>query len=391
MEKTKELFCPTPNNMPPKPKCGYYLGAIYFYILEGCNLRCRHCWINPPYEKEKTPKYPFVDIELFKHIIEEALPLGLSTVKLTGGEPLIHPEIDKVLNHIHHKNLKLNIETNGVAITPELAKLILSSKKRVNLSISIDSHKPEIHEWVRGVKGSFNDAVRGVKIMVEQGFRPQVIMSIMEKNYKDVEGLVKLAESIGAGSVKFNLVTPTARGEEMHKKGEVLTIENLIELGRFISEDLQAKTKIPLIYSQPPAFRTVKHIKKRPRISGCGIFKIIGVLGNGNYALCGIGESLPDFVFGNAKTDKLEDVWNNTPMLNKIRNGLPSELTGICGDCIMKNGCLGSCIANNYYAYGDLFASHRFCQMAWEDGFFPKTRIVPGSEHDIDYVERKNN
>jgi SynChlorMet cassette radical SAM/SPASM protein ScmF len=389
MFETKELFCPTQGNMPPKPRCGYYLGAIYFYILEGCNLKCRHCWINPPFESEKKPKFPFVDIELFKHIVEQALALGLQTVKLTGGEPLIHPEIEKVLEYIHYKNLKLNIETNGVAITPELAKLILASKKRVNLSVSIDSHKSEIHEWVRGVEGSFNDAVRGVKIMVEQGFRPQVIMSVMKKNYEDVEGLVELAESIGAGSVKFNLVTPTARGEKMHERGEVLTIEELIELGRFVSDDLQTRAKIPLIYSHPPAFRTVSHIKKRPRISGCGIFRIIGVLGNGKYALCGIGESLPDFVFGDAKTDRLEDVWNDTPMLNRIRTGLPSELKGICSDCLMRKGCLGSCIANNYYAYGDLFAPHRYCQLSWEEGLFPKTRLVPGSKHDNGYVERE--
>lgn len=388
MFETKELICPTKDTMPARPECGNYLGCIYFYILEGCNLRCRHCWINPPYESEKKPKYPFVDLELFKYIVEQALQLGLQSVKLTGGEPLIHPEIEKVLEYIHHKNLKLNIETNGVAITPELAKLILASKKPVALSVSIDSFRPEVHEWVRNVKGCFDNAVRGVKYMVEAGHRPQVIMSVMKENYMDVEGLVKLAESIGAGSVKFNLVTPTARGEIMHQRNEVLSVEELIELGRFIDEDLQPKSKIRLIYSQPPAFRTVSHIKKRPRISGCGIFRIIGVLGTGKYALCGIGESLPDFVFGDARKDKLADVWNNTPMLNKIRSGLPSKLTGICGDCVMKKGCLGSCVANNYYAYGDIFSPHRFCQLAYESGLFPKSRLVPGSELDRNYKEK---
>ncbi len=388
MFETNDLSCTVPNKLYPKPDCGYYLGCIYFYILEGCNLKCRHCWINPPFESDsKKPKYPFVDIELFKHIIEEATPLGLNSVKLTGGEPLIHPEIEKVIKHVHEKNLKLNIETNGVAITPALAKLILASKKRVNLSVSIDSHKPEVHEWVRGVPGSFNDAVRGVKTMVAEGFHPQVIMSIMNNTYKDVEGLVQLAESIGAGSVKFNLVTPTARGEKMHERGEVLTVEELFNLGKFIEEELQPKSKIRLIYSYPPAFRTVRNIKRRPNIAGCGIFRIIGVLGTGKYALCGIGESLPDFIFGDAKTDSLKEVWNNNPMLNRIRKGLPSELTGVCSDCIMKQGCLGSCIANNYYDSGNLFAPHRFCRLAYEEGFFPKSRLVPGSEYDKNYSE----
>ena len=42
----------TKQNAPkiPVPDCGYYLGTIYFYLTEGCNLKCRHCWINPPFE-----------------------------------------------------------------------------------------------------------------------------------------------------------------------------------------------------------------------------------------------------------------------------------------------------------------------------------------------------
>ena len=387
MHECHELTRPTRGNMPPRPACGYYPGCIYFYILEGCNLRCRHCWINPPHESSERLKFPYVDLDLFRHIVEQGLRLGLQSVKLTGGEPLIHPEIEAVLDYIHRRNLKLNIETNGTALTPALADRILASRKPVALSISIDSHRPEVHEWVRGVKGSFDAAVRGVKIMAAAGHRPQVIMSIMRKTAGDVEGLVALAQSIGAGSVKFNLVTPTARGEIMHEKGEVLTIGELRDLGRFIEEELQPRAKIRLLYSHPPSFRTMRSIKARPRIAGCGIFRIIGVLGTGKYALCGIGESLPDFVFGDARTDGLEDVWNRTPMLNRIREGLPAKLTGVCSDCLMKNGCLGSCIANNYYSYGELFAPHRFCQGAYESGLFPKSRLVPGSAHDRDYVE----
>lgn len=371
----------------PKPQGGKYLRSIYFYILEGCNLRCRHCWINPPFEKTDKPEYPFVSLDLFKHIVNQAIPLGLQTVKLTGGEPLIHPEIEKIIEYIHEKNLKLNIETNGIAITPDLAKLILASKKPVSLSISIDSHIPETHDWVRNVKGSFDDAVRGVKYMIENGFHPQVIMSIMRRNAGDVTGLVALAESIGASSVKFNLVSPTARGEILHSKGEALSISELVELGNFVNNVLQKNTKIRLLYSSPPAFKSVDYLKKRPRIGNCGIFNTLGVLGTGKYALCGIGESLPEFIFGDANTDNLVDVWNDNPTLIRIRKGLPSELTGVCHDCIMKNGCLGSCIANNYNYYKDLFASHHFCEIAYAEGLFPLSRLVPGSKYAENHIK----
>jgi SynChlorMet cassette radical SAM/SPASM protein ScmF len=369
----------------PKPACGRYLGCIYFYLTEGCNLRCRHCWIKPPHESGDTPKYPYVDIELFKHIVDQALELGLITAKLTGGEPLIHPEIEKVISYVHEKGLRLNIETNGVAITPALAKLIVAAPQKAFLSISLDSHLAEMHEWVRGVEGSYNAALRGVKCMVEAGLRPQIIMSVMRRNRDHVEELVRLAESLGAGSVKFNLVTPTARGEQLHEQGEALDIGEILDLGKWVEDELQPRSKIRLFYSYTAAFRSIRNFKRRPKLNGCGILRSIGVLGTGKYALCGIGESLPEFIFGDARTDRLEDVWNNTPMLNEIRQGLPGKLSGVCSDCVFQTACMGSCLANNYYYYKDLFAPHRCCQKAYEAGLFPKSRLRPGSAHDLDY------
>ena len=98
-----------------------------------------------------------------------------------------------------------------------------------------------------------------------------------------------------------------------------------------------------------------------------------------NYALCGIGETVPELVFGDAETDRLKDVWNNNPVLNDIREGLPEELKGIWGDCLMKNMCLGLYVAMNYYRSKDLFAPHWYCEEAHNAGFFPAERIRPGS------------
>ena len=58
--------------------------------------------------------------------------------------------------------------------------------------------------------------------LVDAGFRPQVIMSLLRRNRGQMEELVRLAESLGAGSVKFNMVQPTARGERLHEAGETL-------------------------------------------------------------------------------------------------------------------------------------------------------------------------
>jgi SynChlorMet cassette radical SAM/SPASM protein ScmF len=106
----------------------------------------------------------------------------------------------------------------------------------------------------------------------------------------------------------------------------------------------------------------------------CGINGILGVLANGSYALCGIGETVPELVFGHASKDALSDVWSGNPVLREIREGLPRRLGGICGKCLMKGICLGSCIAQNYYRDRDLWAPNWYCEEAARLGLFPDSR-----------------
>ena len=103
---------------------------------------------------------------------------------------------------------------------------------------------------------------------------------------------------------------------------------------------------------------------------------LLGVLADGSYALCGIGETVPELVFGYAGKDRLEDIWKNTAVLNELREVLPGRLDGICGDCLMKGICLGCCIAQNYYSSRNLWASYWYCREAQNQGLFPHSRIV---------------
>ena len=361
------------------PECGYYLNQIYFYLTQGCNLRCRHCWIAPKYQTEESI-WPSVDFELFKDIVSQGKDLGLSGVKLTGGEPLIHPDIEKILDHIQEKGLRLTMETNGVRCTPGIVEKIVKNE-RPFVSVSLDGADAATHEWVRGVPGCFDAALEGVRNLVRAGLRPQIIMSVMRRNADQMEAVVRLAEKENAESVKFNLVTPTARGEQMHKSGEALSIKELVDLGSWIENTLEPSSPIRIIYSHPTAFRPLSKIFTKSD-GRCGIFGIIGVLGDGKYALCGIGETVPELVFGHAEKDRLADVWNNNPVLNDIRKGLPGDLKGICRDCLMKKMCLGSCVAMNYYRAHELFAPHWYCEEAQNLKLFPAQRIQPGSASD---------
>jgi len=251
------------------------LSQLYFYLTEGCNLQCRHCWIQPKFQSGATT-YPSLDFDLFRSIIEQAKPLGLSGVKLTGGEPLIHPAIDQILDHVLEQELRLTVETNGIALTSELAEK-LKACKNTFVSVSVDGITPETHEWVRGVEGCLRQAENGIRTLASAGFKPQVIMTVMRRNQHEMEPVVRWAEERGAGSVKFNIVQPTARGEKMHEAGETLTIEELVDLGRWVETELSQTTKIQLHYSHPAAFRPLSRMLGDG--SGCGICNVLNILG----------------------------------------------------------------------------------------------------------------
>lgn len=374
----KELFHEA-DNLQNENKKYWPLNTIYFYLTGDCNLACRHCWISPRFQKTSVSSQS-LDYKLIPSIIAEAKPLGLSGVKLTGGEPLIHPSIREILKLISREDLNLVIETNGVAITREIADLIRYTKNPF-VSVSLDGAVADIHDWIRGVPGSYEKTVKGIGLLVESGIRPQLIMTLMRKNVDQIKDVIDLAEQLGASSVKFNILQPTERGKALHEQGMNLPIEELVRIGSWI-ENLARKGSAPrLIYGHPIAFRPLNRLfGQEGSCTICAIHHIIGVLSDGSYALCGIGQNVPEMVFGNARTDHLSDIWENHPILNEIREKIPRDLKGICRECAMKNLCLGCCAAQNFYSERDFMGSFWYCESAYQKGLFPVSRLKPVSQ-----------
>ncbi|MHB9098826.1 MAG: SynChlorMet cassette radical SAM/SPASM protein ScmF [Syntrophales bacterium] len=366
-------------NDPSSEIVPYSLNQLYFYLTDACNLACRHCWIEPRNLHEGRA-ISAISRDLFISILDQAEPLGTKGVKLTGGEPLLHPHINDLLDTIRQRRLRLTVETNGTLCSRELAQRIAACENAF-AAVSLDAAKAETHDWIRGKKGSFVSAVTGIGNLVAAGLKPQIIMTLMKRNKDQMEAVVKLAESIGAGSVKFNIIQPTARGEQMHTAGETIDINELISLGQWVDEDLSSSTTLPLCFHQPPSFRSLGKMFNTVTGDGChscGILGILGVLADGSYALCGIGVTVPEMIFGHASRNPLKEIWSDSPILNQIRRGLPKELLGICAECVMKQVCMGSCVAQNYYRNRDLWAPYWYCEEAHRRGLFPKTRLRPG-------------
>jgi SynChlorMet cassette radical SAM/SPASM protein ScmF len=200
-------------------------------------------------------------------------------------------------------------------------------------------------------------------------------MSIHSGNVNEVGSLVHLAENLGATSVKFNLIQSAGRGGALAKRGKLLNIQRLIEIGNWIEKDLQSQVTMPLIYGWPIAFKSIKKLVNSEGIGTCTILNILGILPSGYLAMCGIGIQVPDLLYGLLGKDSIYDIWTKNSTLLDLRKKIPSELEGVCSLCILQGDCLGSCIAENYFTSQHLTAPFWFCQLAYEECIFPQTRL----------------
>lgn len=350
---------------------------LYFYLSKDCNLRCSHCYITPTYvPKEKLAQG--IAPALFASVIQQAKPLGLWGVKLTGGEPLIHPQIEHLLEIVRDERVRLVVETNGTRLTKALARQIAECQDPF-VAFSLDGATAATHDEIRGVPGSYAQTLEGLQNQIEAGGMSQIVMTISRRNYGEMEALIALGESFGVESVKFNVVSPSGRGDLMHRNGATLSIHELVALGREVEQVLAPKTTLRLEYTHPVAFVPQQKMfgASGYGYSECGVLGILGVLHDGALALCGVGKSVPALVYGHAERDALADVWKNASGLRELREGLPHRLEGVCSRCVMRTRCLGTCIANNVQRTGSLFSPHWFCEAAEQAGLFPASRLVP--------------
>ena len=365
-------------DMPPDVPS---LRMFYLYLTAGCNLHCRHCWITPTFVHGKPVPGECLDFNLLQEAVAQAKPMGLAGAKLTGGEPVLHPRFREIVDFLSAAGLDLSMETNGTLITRDLAVHLHDKTRLTRVAVSLDSPDAEQHDRFRGVKGAFAAAVEGIGHLVAAGYRPQIIMSVFRENVSRIEELIALARRLGAGMVKFNPVTPSGRGAEIHKQGQGLEFGELLALIHRIRGPIQDRSEIHLNIMVPPAMATVKElVRYGGEGAGCHVRHILGLLGTGEMALCGIGRNLPELVFGRLGRDDLREVWMNHPVLRQMRKDLAGPFPGVCGDCLHAGRCLTHCLAQNYEFTGKLVNVSPMCAEAERRGLFPATRRLSWSQ-----------
>jgi radical SAM protein with 4Fe4S-binding SPASM domain len=190
--------------------------------------------------------------------------------------------------------------------------------------------------------------------------------------------MVDLAVQLGAGSLKLNPVMRSGRGVSLHEHGEALDFEEVLDLARFIRGPLQQRAPIRLVLDTPLAFYAVRELLTGGPAGMCQVRHILGILGSGEMALCGIGRTIPALCFGNLRDTSVADVWLRHPVVRQLREDLDSIYPGVCGACIHATRCLTHCVAQNYSDSGRLVGPTWLCTEADRRGVFPTSRRREG-------------
>ncbi len=184
------------------------LRLVAWETTRNCNLNCAHCRASAtmgPYSGE-------LGTQASLRLLDQIAELGQPIVILTGGEPLLRPDIFELAQYGTDKGLRMVMAPNGTLVTDENAKKMAKAGIQ-RISISLDGTTKERHDSFRGVDGAYDGAMRGIAAAKKAGVEFQVNTTISKLNYDQIPEILKLAENLGAVALHIFLLVPTGRGK----------------------------------------------------------------------------------------------------------------------------------------------------------------------------------
>ena len=338
------------------------LGVLYINPAGGCNLHCRHCWVN-----EGSFTGELLSLGDWKELLSQSKAEGCSYLKFTGGEPLLYHDIVSLYRYSTNLFPKIVIETNGT-LQPEGLWEAFAEKKPFHVSVSLDNPDARLHDEFRGQSGAWKKTVDFAEKLVENQIRNQIIMSVSTVERQPVLEMIKLAQKIGADTLKINFITPSGRGKS-DNFFDRNPIEDIIEFFTWIDRE----TPQGVIPSVPAALLPVNQLKNH---GYCPVRNLMGVLPDGTFSLCGVAFSREEMAWGKFPDITVHEAWKNSPVYKMIRSSIPHGLQGVCHGCIHRDSCAGQCVVNNMETGGSVTSPDILCQRAYDAGLFPRTRLI---------------
>jgi MoaA/NifB/PqqE/SkfB family radical SAM enzyme len=313
------------NNVPMIGSSEYFTPEYCVIELTSCcHLNCKHCYLG---RKDNAS----MDIYILRKLLNDVIELGIPTVQLTGGEPLLYKEFDEVISFLVDNNIRTLI-TTGAYINDDKYKRLLTSLLKIGktggyVQVSIDGDK-DIHNSIRGRSDSFKKVKRLILDLRKNNILVTTAMSVMESNIDEIEQVAKLVKSWGVSLHRISGLAEMGNALNLNKIDFLETQQTVRDISnKYSDKDFHITTDEENI-------RAIKY-RITPNC-GCGSLTL-GVDSSFNVFPCVmIREPLFNLCDTDFKTGLkgIKNLYNNKEA--------PSEKT--CGNCKKLSLCQG-CIA----------------------------------------------
>ena len=325
---------------------------IQWHITNLCNLRCQHCY------QDDFSKQEDLDWAGLKKIADNILATikewgQTACIHLTGGEPLLKPELVPFLEYLDRSSLidELGLITNGLLFDQEVVGKLSNFPKLKKIKISLDGADAETNDSIRGEK-TFEKVIKNIPLLKrENQFKIIFMFTVMRRNFRNLPSFFKLSQELGIHGFIIERFIPLGRGRE--RMDEVLSKEDWRKMVKMLLELFSIEEEDSLLPYQ--AFQ-VSLNGKEPELLGAPC-----VIGKDGLCVMPTGDVFPCRRFpipiGNLLETPLTQIWDESETLEKLRK--KENLKGKCGRCDIKDcrGCRSLALALT----GDSLAEDPHC------------------------------
>ena len=326
------------------------LNYLFWECTTRCNLHCRHCG-SDCFAASRDVDMPLEDFLRAFDTIPVAERANPFTVVLTGGEPLLRPDLCEVGRALHSRGVSWGIVSNGWFYDEAMQHRLLAAGMGA-LTISLDGLQ-ESHDWMRGHPGSFERARRAIALAATA---PQlhfdVVTCVNKRNLGELEAMHELLLGMGVRQWRIFTIIPIGRAAddpEMH-----LSDAEFTALMEFIAGKRAVPGPMKVTFScEGYLGRFENKVRDVPYFCHAGI-NIASVLIDGRICDCP-NIDRDAFSQGNIYQDNFYQVWQDRFQPFRDRRW---TRRGRCKDCKVWRDCLGNGMHNWHGDCADVLNCH---------------------------------
>jgi cyclic pyranopterin phosphate synthase len=211
-------------------------------LTDRCSLRCTYCM--PAQGLPWLPREELLTTPELLRLVRVAVDLGIEEVRLTGGEPLLRPDLVDVVAGIAAMGVEVSMTTNALGLDKKVEALVEAGLTRVN--ISLDTLRRETFRRL-ALRDRLDDTLRGIEAAAAAGLHPIKLNTVLMKDVNDVEAVDLLEFALAHGyQLRFIEQMPLDAGHTWTREGMVTGEEILTRLRtRYTLEPVPGRGSAP--------------------------------------------------------------------------------------------------------------------------------------------------